>query len=170
MRGRDLGLTAALVAIVAVAAWWFVGRGDVASVDESPAGDRGAPGAIDPARPEAALAGQGRAKPAGNTPAARRILGTPKPVEGASIRGVATRWRGYRARSRSRHGDEVRDRGRREGGTGAENFTDAQGRFVVVAVGDAPSTASSCRRTWFALACGRARRRGRAHRPRRGIA
>ncbi|MBL9088711.1 MAG: hypothetical protein JNM10_16350, partial [Planctomycetia bacterium] len=68
MSARNVGVAGLLLAIAAAAAWWFVGRGDVASVDEPPAGDREAPGAIDPARPEAALAGHGRAKPAVGAP------------------------------------------------------------------------------------------------------
>ena len=88
MRGRNVGLVTVVLALAAVAAWWFAFRGDVASVDGGPAGDREAPGAIDPARREPALAGTGRAKPDGEAAAARRILGSPRAVEGASIRGV----------------------------------------------------------------------------------
>ncbi|MBL9087999.1 MAG: carboxypeptidase regulatory-like domain-containing protein, partial [Planctomycetia bacterium] len=137
-------ITSGIVALALVGAW-FVGRGDVASVDESPAGDREAPGAIDPARPEAALAGHGRAKPAVGAPAARRVLGTPKPVEGASIRGIVVDGAGVAVAGA--RVVAIPDTATRflameavgaEGGTGAENFTDAQGRFVVAAVGDAP--------------------------------
>lgn len=158
MRGRNVGLVAVVLAIVAVAAWWFGGRGDVASVDDGPAGDREAPGAIDPARPEAALAGQGRAKSAVDAPAARRVLGRPKAVEGASIRGIVVDGAGVAVAGA--RVVAIPDTATKflaieavgaEGGTGAENFTDAQGRFVVAAVGDAPIYALLAQADGFAL-------------------
>ncbi len=137
-------ITAGVVALALLGAW-FVGRGDVASVDEPPAWDREAPGAIDPARREPALAGRAPAKAAAGSEAARRILGTPKAVEGASIRGVVVDGAGVGVAGA--RVVAIPDTATRflaieavgaEGGTGAENFTDAQGRFVVAAIGDAP--------------------------------